>query len=53
MHSSLKDEKRVGLPNKVDDNQIKAIIKSDRHVTVLKIVEMLKKKPSYTTPWTR
>ena len=38
---SLKDEQRSGRPNKVDD-QIKAIIESDRHVTVRKIEEMLK-----------
>ena len=31
---SLKDEQRSGQPNKVDDDQIKAIIESDRHVTV-------------------
>ena len=28
---SLKDEQRSGRPNKVDDDQIKAIIKSDPH----------------------
>ena len=39
---SLKDEERSGVPNKVDDDQIKAIIKSDRHVTVREIEEMLK-----------
>ena len=31
---SLKDEQRSGRPNEVDDDQIKAIIESDRHVTV-------------------
>ena len=31
---SLKDEQRSGQPNEVDDDQIKAIIESDRHVTV-------------------
>ena len=31
---SLKDEKRSGRPNEVDDDQIKAIIESDCHVTV-------------------
>ena len=39
---SLKDEQRSGRPNKVDDDQIKAIIESDRHVTVRKIEEKLK-----------
>ena len=39
---SLKDEQRSGRPNEVDDDQIKAIIKSDRHVTVREIEEMLK-----------
>ena len=39
---SLKDEPRPGRPNEVDDEQIKAIIESDRHVTVRKIEEMLK-----------
>ena len=38
---SLKDEQRSGRPNKVDD-QIKAIIKSGRHVTLQEIQEMLK-----------
>ena len=38
---SLKDEGRSGRPNEVDD-QIKAIIESDRHVTVREIEEMLK-----------
>ena len=31
---SLKDEQRSGRPNKDDDDQIKAIIESNRHVTV-------------------
>ena len=31
---SLKDEQHLGRPNEVDDDQIKAIIESDRHVTV-------------------
>ena len=39
---SLKDEQRSGRPNEVDDDQIKAIIKSDRDVTVQGIEEMLK-----------
>ena len=30
---SLKDEQRSGRLNEVDDDRIKAIIKSDRHVT--------------------
>ena len=39
---SLKDEQRSRRPNEVDDDQIKAIIESDRHVTVREIEEMLK-----------
>ena len=39
---SLKDEQRSGQPNEVDDEQIIAIIESDRHVTVREIKEMLK-----------
>ena len=39
---SLKDEQRSVQPNEVDDGQIKAIIESDRHVTVREIEEMLK-----------
>ena len=39
---SLKDEQRSGRPNEVDDDQIKAIIESDHHVTVREIKEMLK-----------
>ena len=39
---SLKDEQSSGRPNQVDDDQIKAIIDSDCHVTVLEIEEMLK-----------
>ena len=39
---SLKDEKRSGRPNEVDDGQIKAIIKSDRQITVREIEEMLR-----------
>ena len=38
---SLKDEQRSGRPKEAD-HQIKAIIKSDRHVTVREIEEMLK-----------
>ena len=38
---SLKDEQRSDWPNE-GDYQIKVIIKSDRHVTVRKIKEMLK-----------
>ena len=34
---SLKDEQRSDRSNEVDDDQIKAIIESDRHVTVRKI----------------
>ena len=39
---SLEDEQRSGRPNEVDDDQIKAIIESDRYVTVREIEEMLK-----------
>ena len=39
---SLKDEERSGRPNEIDDDEIKAIIESDRHVTVREIEEMLK-----------
>ena len=39
---SLKDEQRSGRPNKVDNDQIKAIIESGRHLTVREIEEMLK-----------
>ena len=39
---SLKDEQRSGRPNEIDDNQIKTIIKSDRHVSVRDIKKMLK-----------
>ena len=39
---SLKDERCSGRPNELDDEQIKAIIESDRHVTVGEIEEMLK-----------
>ena len=45
---SLKDEQRSCRLNEVDDDQIKAIIESDRHVTVGKIVEMLKIPKSTT-----
>ena len=41
---SLKDEQHSdsGQPNEVGDDQIKAIIESDRHVTVRKIEEIFK-----------
>ena len=39
---SLKDEQRSGRPNEVDNDQIKAIIESDRHVTVREIEDILK-----------
>ena len=39
---SLKDEQPSGRPNEVDDHQIKAIIESDRHVTMREIEKMLK-----------
>ena len=32
---SLKVEQRSGRPNEIDDDQIKAIIESDRHVTYI------------------
>ena len=38
----LESEQHSGLPNKVDDGQIKAIIESDRHGSVREIKEMLK-----------
>ena len=34
---SVENEQRSGWPNEVDDDQIKAIIESDRHVTRSKI----------------
>ena len=37
---SLKDEQRASRSNEVDDDLIKAIIESDRHVTVREIEEM-------------
>ena len=37
----MKDEQRSGRPNEVDDDQIKALIESDRHVTGSEIEEML------------
>ena len=39
---SIKDEQRSSRPNKVDDDQIKAIIESDCHVTVQNIEKILK-----------
>ena len=39
---SLKDEQCSDRPNEVDDDQIKGIIESNRHVTVREIEEMLK-----------
>ena len=39
---SLKDEQRSGRRNIFDDDQSKATIESDRHVTVRGIEEMLK-----------
>ena len=38
----LKDVQRSGRPNEVDDDQIKAIIESDHHISVREIEEMLK-----------
>ena len=37
---SLKDEQLSSRPNEVDDDQIKAIIESNHHVTVQEIEEM-------------
>ena len=37
---SLKDEQRLGRPNEVGDDQIKAIIELDHHVTVRDIEEI-------------
>ena len=39
---SLKNEQRSSRPNEVDDDQIKAIIESNRHVTVREFEKMLK-----------
>ncbi|EFN64998.1 Histone-lysine N-methyltransferase SETMAR, partial [Camponotus floridanus] len=39
---SLKDEQRSGRPMNADDEQIKAIIELDRHVTEREIGEKLK-----------
>ena len=39
---SLRDEQRLSEPNEVYNDQIKAIIESDRHVTMREIEEMLK-----------
>ena len=39
---AFKDEQRSGQPNEVDDDQIKAIIESDRLVTLPEIDKMLK-----------
>ena len=39
---SLKDEQYSDRSNEVDDDQTKTIIKSDRHVNVREIKEMLK-----------
>ena len=38
---SLKDEPRSGRPNEVDDDQIKALIELDRHITEREIGEKL------------
>ena len=43
---SLIDEQCSGRPNEVNDDQIKAIIESDRHVTVREIEQMLKIRKS-------
>ena len=39
---SLKDDQRSDRPNEVDDDQIKAIMELDHHVTVREIEEVLK-----------
>ena len=39
---SRKDEQRSGQLNEVDDDYIKVIIESDRHLSVREIEEMLK-----------
>ncbi|XP_015432529.1 PREDICTED: histone-lysine N-methyltransferase SETMAR-like [Dufourea novaeangliae] len=44
---SLKDDQRSGRPTEVDDDQIKAIIEEDRHITVRGIAERL--NVSHTT----
>ena len=44
---SLKDNQRSGRPIDVDDDQIKAIIESDRHISVREIAERL--NVSHTT----
>ncbi|XP_015437444.1 PREDICTED: histone-lysine N-methyltransferase SETMAR-like [Dufourea novaeangliae] len=44
---SLKDDQRSGRPTEVDDDQIKAIIEEDRHITVREIAERL--NVSHTT----
>ena len=46
---SLKNEQRSGWSNEVDDDQIKAIIESDRHVTVREIEERLKYQNQQST----
>ena len=47
---SLKDEQRSGRTNEVDNDQIQAIIGSDRHVTIQYIEEMLKIPKSTIDP---
>jgi len=44
---SIKDDQRSGRPTEVDDDQIKAIIESDRHIPVREIAERL--NVSHTT----
>ena len=38
---SFRDEQRSGRPNEVDNDQLKAIIESDRYITLREIDEML------------
>ena len=45
-----KNKQRSGRPNEVDDDQIKVIIESDRHVTVREIEEILKIPKSRIDP---
>ena len=48
-HILLFYEQRSGRPNEVDDDRIKAIIESDRHVTVREFKEILTLR-RYTCP---
>ena len=54
---SLKEEQRSGRPNEVDDDQIKAMIESDCHVTARDWRNVkndkINNQPSYIMSWTR